>query len=66
MLAGFRGVTGMQLFRALLRSRRGTSAIEYALVASLIAVAALVAFQTLGGEIDNSFTRIDNAVSSAA
>jgi pilus assembly protein Flp/PilA len=55
----------MQLLRALFRSVRGATAIEYALVASLIAVAAVVAFRQLGGELDNSFTRIDTAVNSA-
>jgi len=55
----------MTFFRALFRNVRGASAIEYALVASLIAVAAVAAFRQLGGELDNSFTRIDTAVNSA-
>jgi pilus assembly protein Flp/PilA len=54
----------MTVFRALLRCRRAATAIEYALVASLIAVAAVAAFRSLGGELDNSFTRIDTAVNS--
>lgn len=36
----------------LLRCERGANAIEYALVASLISIAAIGAMQNLGGRID--------------
>ena len=35
--------------------RRGASAIEYALIASLISVAAIVGYQNLGDQVGNSF-----------
>ncbi|HEX2764449.1 MAG TPA: Flp family type IVb pilin [Allosphingosinicella sp.] len=52
----------MLRFRTLIGDIRGASAIEYALVASLIAIAGIVAFRTLGDRIDNSFTNISNTV----
>lgn len=42
----------MARLTAIIVCRRGATAIEYALVASLISIAALAAFQTLGGRID--------------
>jgi pilus assembly protein Flp/PilA len=39
---------------------RGATAIEYALVASLISIAALVAFQTLGDRIDLMYGNVSN------
>lgn len=52
----------MLRFRTLAGNIRGSSAIEYALVASLIAIAGIVAFRTLGERIDNSFVNISNTV----
>jgi Flp pilus assembly pilin Flp len=42
---------------------RGAAAIEYALVASLIALALLAAFSRLGGEVETKFNSVDNAFS---
>ena len=53
----------MSFIRKILRDSRGATAIEYALVASLIAVAAITAFKNLGGNIDNTFQNINGAVS---
>ncbi|HEX9947683.1 MAG TPA: Flp family type IVb pilin [Allosphingosinicella sp.] len=55
----------MRHLRHILRDCRGGNAIEYALVAALIAVAAVVAFQNLGTQIDNTFIAVDNKVGSA-
>ena len=44
----------------LLRCERGASAIEYALVATLISIAALAAFQNLGNKIDTMFNNVSN------
>ena len=44
----------------LLRCERGASAIEYALVASLISIAALGAFQALGTTIDTMYGNVSN------
>lgn len=54
----------MRHFRNILRDCRGGNAIEYAMVAALIAVAAILAFQNLGNQIDNTFHEVDNKVAS--
>ena len=41
--------------RKLLACRRGVTSIEYALIASLISVAAITGYQTLGEQVQNSF-----------
>jgi pilus assembly protein Flp/PilA len=52
--------------RNILRDCRGGNAIEYAMVASLIAIAAIVALKNLGTQIDNTFHQVDNKVAAAA
>ena len=49
----------VQLLR-LLRDRRGANAIEYALVAGLISIAAVAAFQGLGANITSMYTNVSN------
>lgn len=44
----------------LLRSVRGASAIEYALVASLISIAAVAAMTHLGNKIDTMYNNVSN------
>jgi pilus assembly protein Flp/PilA len=44
----------------LLRCERGANAIEYALVASLIAIAAVAAFQNLGNKMDTMYNNVSN------
>ena len=46
----------------LLRCEKGANAIEYALVATLIAVAAFAAFQNLGNRIDSMYNNVSNAL----
>ncbi|MCF4167708.1 Flp family type IVb pilin [Zavarzinia compransoris] len=41
---------------------RGATAIEYALIAALIAVAAIVAMQTVGTELTNTFTEVSDTL----
>ena len=41
---------------------RGAAAIEYALVASLIALSLVAAFSRLGGEVGNNYNSVDNAL----
>jgi pilus assembly protein Flp/PilA len=48
----------MRLIRTILRSRKGATAIEYALVASLIAVAAIAAFNNLGKQADITLNNV--------
>ena len=47
----------------LLRDTRGVGAIEYVLVASLISVAAIAAFDELGGSVDHQWTEVETAMS---
>ena len=46
----------------LLLDTRGIGAIEYSLIASLISVAALGAYQELGKGVDDQYVEIDNAM----
>jgi pilus assembly protein Flp/PilA len=50
----------MQQLMKLLRCERGANAIEYALVASLISVAAVAAFLNLGTKIDTMYNNVSN------
>ena len=56
----------MRPFRTILRDRRGGTAIEYALVAALIATAAIIAFKNLGTQIDTTLNNVHGAVSTAS
>lgn len=44
----------------ILRCERGANAIEYALVASLISIAALLAFENLGAKIGTMYTNVSS------
>jgi pilus assembly protein Flp/PilA len=50
----------MRRLTELLRCERGANAIEYALVASLIAIAAVGAFMNLANHIDNIYNNVEN------
>lgn len=52
----------MRQIRTILRDRRGATAIEYALIATLISVAAIVAFQNLGKQTDATFNNVHAAI----
>ena len=52
----------MRHLRNILRDRRGGTAIEYGLVATLIAIAAIVAFRNLGTSIDTTLNTVGNSV----
>jgi Flp pilus assembly pilin Flp len=51
------------VFRRLARSRRGVTAIEYALVVALISVTAIAALTTIGQEFQNALDAVAAAVS---
>ena len=55
-------MTKLSSFTALLRDEQGATAIEYGLVAALIAVAAIIAFQTLGLNLVDVFNSITKAM----
>jgi pilus assembly protein Flp/PilA len=52
----------MRGFMKLLRCERGANAIEYALVATLISIAAIAAFNNLGNKIDAMYNNVGNAM----
>ena len=43
----------LSLFRRLVRDVRGATAVEYTLIASLIAVATLASMRSVGGKVNN-------------
>lgn len=55
----------MTFFKNMLRDEAGATAIEYGLIAALIAVAAIGALNSLGGELTNTFTTVSDELSGA-
>ncbi len=53
----------VQSLRAVVRNRRGATAIEYGLIAALIAVAAIAAMQGLGGALNKTFNNVSSKMS---
>ena len=48
----------MQTMRKIFRNKKGATAIEYGLIAALIAVAAIAAMQGLGNQLKTTFTNV--------
>ena len=48
----------LSIFRRLMKSEQGATAIEYTLIASLIAVAAIAAMQSVGGKVQNVLNNV--------
>jgi len=48
----------MKFFKKLLRNEAGATAIEYGLIAALIAVAAITAMQSLGNQLSTTFNTV--------
>lgn len=55
--------TAMRNFLHLIRDKKGATAIEYGLIAALIAVAAITAMQGLGTSLNSTFTNVSTAMS---
>ena len=55
----------MQLPHTILRDERGATAIEYGLIAALISIACVIAFQTLGLNLADVFTKITDTLAGA-
>ena len=53
----------MKFFKNLLRDEAGATAIEYGLIAALIAVAAITAMQGLGTQLSRTFTKVSSSMS---
>lgn len=50
----------MQTIRKFFKDNKGATAIEYGLIAALIAVAAIGAMSTLGDNLENTFNAVGN------
>lgn len=48
----------MKFFNDVMNDEQGATAIEYGLIAALIAVAAIVAMQGLGNQLSNTFNKV--------
>ena len=55
----------MRLITKLFRDEAGATAIEYGLIAALIAVAAITAFTAVGTSLDGTFNGISTKLNSA-
>jgi len=53
-----RGVKNMASIRKIILNRKGATAIEYGLIAALIAVAAIAGMSSLGGSLGTAFNTI--------
>jgi pilus assembly protein Flp/PilA len=56
----------MTLFKTLLKDDQGATAIEYGLIAALIAVAAITAMGSLGNSLSNTFRLVSTSMNNAA
>lgn len=52
----------MTRIRKLLKDSKGATAIEYGLIAALIAVAAIAAMTSLGTQLNNTLTKVKNTM----
>jgi pilus assembly protein Flp/PilA len=52
--------TAMQTIRKFIKNSKGATAIEYGLIAALIAVAAIAAMQGLGNKLNKTFTNVSS------
>jgi len=50
----------MRAIRNFIKNSKGATAIEYGLIAALIAVAAIGAMSTLGGKLKTTFSNVSN------
>ena len=55
----------MTFFKNMIRDEQGATAIEYGLIAALIAVAAITAMQSLGNELTDTFTNVQTELETA-
>jgi pilus assembly protein Flp/PilA len=55
----------MTFFNKLIKDESGATAIEYGLIAALIAVAAITAMGTLGNQLSTTFTTVSDEMKTA-
>ncbi len=56
----------MSFLKAFLKDESGATMIEYGLVAALVSVAAIIALQILGGQLQIIFNTVSSYLSSAS
>jgi pilus assembly protein Flp/PilA len=56
------GDRNMNFIRKLIRNSKGATAIEYGLIAALIAVAAIAAMQGIGTSLKTTFNNVSSAM----
>jgi pilus assembly protein Flp/PilA len=54
------------MFSRFLKNESGATAIEYGLIAALVAVAIIGALQALGGDLTNTFNSVANGLTNAS
>jgi pilus assembly protein Flp/PilA len=52
----------MATFLKLIKNEKGATAIEYGLIAALIAVAAIAAMQGIGNKLNTTFNNVSNSL----
>lgn len=57
--------TGMKTIRKFFKNSKGATAIEYGLIAALIAVAAIAAMQGLGTSLNKTFTNVSTKLNTS-
>lgn len=55
----------MKFFNKMIRDEDGATAIEYGLIAALIAIAAIAALNSVGGELENTFNTVGDELGNA-
>jgi pilus assembly protein Flp/PilA len=55
----------MAKFLKLFKNEKGATAIEYGLIAALIAVAAITALTKVGGQLNTTFNKVGDSLSNA-
>ncbi|MBX9947099.1 MAG: Flp family type IVb pilin [Reyranella sp.] len=53
----------LSIFRRAMKDQRGATAVEYTLIASLIAVAAIASMRTVGAKVTNVLGSVGNTLS---
>ena len=53
----------MKILKKICKNQEGATAIEYGLIAALIAVAAITAMTSLGTNLTSTFTKVGNSLS---
>ena len=56
----------MYFIRKIVRNKKGATAIEYGLIAALVAVAAIVAMKNLGSAVSGTFNNASTQLKAAA